>query len=278
VIATQPQTLNADSIALTLASPSTDDNFAGYQLLGGQYGDWTDTVETDNFVFNLVQNAANVLQVRGRDGAGHVSAADSVVITEDSVLPTAPVIATANDQVIDADGIVVTLASPSTDDRFSSYQLQGGQYSDWTDVAETDNFQFTLTADTENTLQVRGKDEAGNVGAAASILVTEDSTDPTAPVIATQSQGVNADSITLTLASPSTDANFAGYQLRGGQYSDWTDTAETDSFVFNLVENAENVLEIRGIDIVGHVSAADSVTITEDSIAPAAPGQPVFGG
>jgi len=277
VIATQAQTVNADSITVTLASPSADDNLAGYQLLGAQYSVWTDTAETDNFAFSLVQNAENVLQVRGRDTAGHVSAAGSVVITEDSVLPTTPVIATA-DQVIDSDSIVVTLASPSTDDRFANYQLQGGQYIDWTDVAETDNFQFTLTQDVENTLQVRGKDEAANVGAAASILVTEDSTAPTAPVIATEAQGVNADSITVTLASPCTDTNFAGYQLRGGHYSDWTDTAETDNFVFNLVQNAQNVLEIRGIDAVGHVSAADSVTITEDSIAPAAPGQPVFGG
>jgi len=277
VIATQAQTVNAASITVTLASPSTDDNLTGYQLRGGQYGDWTDTAETDNFAFNLVQNDDNVLEVRGIDNAGHVSPADSVAITEDSIAPTTPVVTTA-DQVIDADSIVVTLGSPSTDEHFSNYELRGGQYAEWTDVAGTDNFQFTLTQDTENNLQVRGKDGAGNVGAAASVLINEDSTEPTAPVIATPSQAANADSITLTLASPSADANFAGYQLRGGQYADWTDTSEIDGFVFNLVQNAENVLEIRGKDTAGHLGAADSVTITEDSIAPAAPGQPTFAG
>jgi hypothetical protein len=95
-------------------------------------------------------------------------------------------------------------------------------------------------------------------------------------VIATQPQTVGADNVTVTLASQSIDTNLAGYQLRGGQYSDWTNTALTDNFVFNLVQNAENVLRVRGVDGAGHVSAADSVTITEDSVAPAAPGQPVY--
>jgi hypothetical protein len=275
VISTPAQVVNADTFAVELSTPSTDDNFSNYQVLGGQYPVWTNTSETGPFLFNLVQNAANTLSIRGRDTSGNTSNAASVVITEDSVLPTTPVIATP-DQVVDADSIVVTLASPSTDAHFSNYQLRGGQHSGWTDVAETDNFQFTLTQGAADTLRIRGKDEAGNVSVGASIIVTEDSTAPTAPVIATQAQTVNADSITLTLASPSTDANFAGYQLRGGQYADWTNTAETDNFLFNLVQNAANVLEIRGKDTVGHLGAADSVTITEDSQAPDPPAEPTY--
>jgi hypothetical protein len=266
--------INADTFAVELSTPSTDDNFSNYQVLGGQYSTWTNTGETGPFVFTLVQNAANTLSIRGRDTSSNVSSAASVVITEDSVLPTTPVIA-GGDQVVDADNIVLTLPSPSTDVHFSNYQLRGGQYSSWTDVAETDNFQFTLTEGAAHTLRIRGTDEADNVSAAASVIVTEDSTYPTAPTIAAQPQTVNADSMTVTLASPSTDANLAGYQLRGGQYNNWTNTALTDNFVFNLVQNADNVLEVRGVDGAGHVSAADSVTITEDSQAPAPPGQPL---
>ena len=275
MISTQAQVVNADAFAVELSTPSTDENFSNYQVLGGQYSTWTNTSETGPFVFTLVQNVANTLSVRGRDTFGNVSNAASVVITEDSVLPTTPVIATP-DQVIDADSIVLTLASPSTDQHFSNYELRGGQYSSWTDVAETNNFQFTLTQGAADTLRIRGKDEADNVSAAASIIVSEDSTVPTPPVIATQPQTVGADNITVTLASPSIDTNLAGYQLRGGLYADWTNTALTDNFVFNLVQNAENVLEVRGVDGAGHVSAADSVTITQDSQAPAAPGQPVY--
>jgi hypothetical protein len=276
-ISTPAQVVNADTFAVELSTPSTDDNFSNYQVLGGQYSIWTNTGETGPFVFTLVQNAANTLSIRGRDTSGNVSSAASVVITEDSVLPTTPVIA-GGDQVVDADSIVLTLASPSTDVHFSNYQLRGGQYASWTDVAETDNFQFTLTEGAAHTLRVRGTDEADNVSAAASVIVTEDSTYPTAPTIATQSQKVNADSMTVTLDSPSTDANFAGYQLRGGQYTSWTNTALTDNFVFNLIENTENMLQVRGTDAAGHVSAADSVTITEDSQAPDPPGQPVHTG
>ena len=102
----------------------------------------------------------------------------------------------------------------------------------------------------------------------------DDQTPPTAPVIATQPQMVNADAFAVVLAAPSTDPNFECYQLRGGQYTDWTDTVETDNFVFNLTQNAANVLEIRGKDTLGHVGPAASVTITEDSQAPSAPDQP----
>jgi len=276
-ISTAAQVVNADVFAVELSTPSTDENFSNYQVLGGQYSTWTNTSETGPFVFTLVQNVSNTLSVRGRDTFGNVSNAATVVITEDSVLPTTPVIATP-DQVIDANSISLTLASPSTDQHFSNYQLRGGQYLSWTDVAETDNFQFTLTEGAAHTLRVRGKDQADNFSAAASIIVTEDSTAPTPPVIATQPQTVGADNITVTLASPGIDTNLAGYQLRGGLYADWTNTALTDNFVFNLIQNAENLLEVRAVDGAGHVSAADSVTITEDSQAPKPPGQPLHTG
>jgi hypothetical protein len=193
------------------------------------------------------------------------------------VLPTAPTLATPS-QVLDAETVIVTLATPSADEHFSNYQLRGGQYSNWTDVAETDNFRFSLAPDASHTLRIRAKDQAANVGAAATIVVEEDSTAPTAPVIATQPQELKADRITVTLAAPSTDAHFACYQLRGGQYAVWTDTAQTDAFVFTLIRNAENVLEVRGKDIAGHVSAAASVTITENSEPPSAPAQPAHAG
>jgi len=269
-ISTPSQVVNADTVAVELSAPSTDENFSNYQVMGGQYTSWTNTSETGPFIFTLVQNATNTLSIRGRDTSGNVSSAASVLITEDSVLPTTPVLATSS-QVVDSESITVALATPSTDDHFSTYQLRGGQYASWTDVPATDNFEFTLTQDAAHTLRVRGKDQAGNVGGAATIVVDEDSTLPTAPVIATQPQETNADSVTVTLASPSTDAHFACYQLRGGQYADWTDTTETDAFAFTLNQNAENVLQVRAKDSAGHVSAAASVTITQDSEAPLPP-------
>jgi hypothetical protein len=180
VISTPQQAVNAVTFAVELGTPSMDANFSHYQVRGGQYADWTNTGATGPFAFTLVQNAVNTLSVRGTDTSGNVSAADSVDITEDSVLPTTPVIATPN-QVTVADSIVVTLSTPSTDANFSNYQLRGGQYAGWTDVAETDNFTFNLVQNAENVLQVRGEDGASNASAAASVTITQDSQPPTPP-------------------------------------------------------------------------------------------------
>jgi hypothetical protein len=277
VMGTQPQVVNADAFAVVLSVPSTDPNFSNYQVLGGQYTDWTNTSATGPFVFTLVQDAENTLSIRGRDTYGNVSNAVSVAITEDSVLPTAPVIQAASD-VTDADSITVTVVTPSTDEHFSNYQLRGGQYAGWTDTPQTVSFDFTLAQDVANTLQARGKDAAGNTGPDASVVVVEDSYAPTEPVLAAQPQAVNADTFTVALTVPSTDPNFECYQLRGGQYTDWTDTVDTDNFAFTLTQNAENVLEVRGKDTLGHVGPAASVTITEDSEQPAAPEQPQHAG
>jgi len=273
VIGTPAQVVNAVAFAVVLAAPSTDANFSGYQVLGGQYSGWTNTAETGPFLFTLAQDAENTLSIRGQDTYGNVSNAASVVITEDSVVPTEPVIEPASD-VTDADSVTVTVVTPSTDEHFSHYQLRGGQYAGWTNTAEAASFQFTLSQDVENTLQVRGMDAAGNAGSSAAVVVVEDSNAPTQPVPAVAAQAVNADTFTVGLTVPSTDPNFECYQLRGGQYSDWTDTVDTDNFVFNLAQNAENVLEVRGTDTLGHIGAASSVTITEDSVPPSAPGQP----
>jgi len=104
----------------------------------------------------------------------------------------------------------------------------------------------------------------------------EDTTPPTTPVISTPSQVVNAGTFAVELSSPSTDANFSNYQVRGGQYSTWTNSGETGPFMFTLVQNAANTLSIRGRDTYGNVSSVASVIITEDSDAPAVPvAQPV---
>jgi hypothetical protein len=85
---------------------------------------------------------------------------------------------------------------------------------------------------------------------------------------------VNAVTFAVELGTPSMDANFSHYQVRGGQYANWTNTGETGPFTFTLVQDSANTLSIRGRDTSGNVSAVASVVITEDS-APADPAQPV---
>jgi hypothetical protein len=111
-------------------------------------------------------------------------------------------------------------------------------------------------------------DEAGNETDAVSASIVVDTTPPTVPVIFNQNQMTNQTIFSMTLSTPSSDTNFRTYQLRGGHYSDWADTAETSTFGFTLTQQGPNALSIRGKDQAGNVGSGASVTITLDTVNP----------
>jgi hypothetical protein len=110
-----------------------------------------------------------VCAVTSEDIEGPFSPESDPVIC-DTLAPSSPVISEQYD-VLDEDTVVLTLQSPPTDINFSNYQVLGGQYTAWTDVSETSTFTFTVDPDSQNVLQIREKDLAGNVGPAASRTV-----------------------------------------------------------------------------------------------------------
>jgi len=83
---------------VTLAVQATDTFGVTYQLLGGQFADWTTTAATNNFPFTLTTppsssaEAGDIynLGVRALDPAGNVSGEDFVTITCDGNAPSAP--------------------------------------------------------------------------------------------------------------------------------------------------------------------------------------------
>ena len=87
-----------------------------------------------------------------------------------------------------------------------------------------------------------------------------DTVSPTKPIISSQYQRDDS-IITLTLTSPSFDEHFSNYQLKGGNYADWTDTAQIDLFVFAVNTSVDTVLEIRAKDLAGNIGSADSIII-----------------
>ncbi|NQT83560.1 hypothetical protein HQ563_11070 [bacterium] len=93
---------------------------------------------------------------------------DSVVC--DTLAPLSPAISEIYD-VLDQNTVVLTLKSGPTDTNFSNYQVLGGQYVDWTDTSETATFVFSVDPDSQNVLEIREKDLAGNVGPGASLTV-----------------------------------------------------------------------------------------------------------
>ena len=136
-------------------------------------------------------------------------------------------------------------------------------------------------------------DNANNSTPVGPVTVYYDGTPPTPPSIGMQPLIVNEPNISVPLSVASTDAavnqdpNPTGthfvYQLKGGQYSDWTDcgtalaamtwsqdaTCSGPPFNFILATNTTNNLGVRARDRGGNVSSQDGVVITHDSIAPA---------
>ena len=85
---------------------STDANFLTYQIAGGQNPEFSPSyleaiansgaripVATSGFIYRLNENAENILRVRAVDWAGNFSDEDFVIVTEDSELPTPPILA-----------------------------------------------------------------------------------------------------------------------------------------------------------------------------------------
>ena len=104
------------------------------------------------------------------DGTEGTSSPESDPVVCDTLAPQSPVVLPAFG-VVDEHTVVLTIQGSPTDVNFSNYQLFGGQHTSWTDTAETVSFTFTVDPDSQNVLQIREKDLAGNVGPAASLTV-----------------------------------------------------------------------------------------------------------
>ncbi|RMF16929.1 MAG: hypothetical protein D6761_05400, partial [Candidatus Dadabacteria bacterium] len=121
---------------------------------------------------------------------------------------------------------------------------------------------------------VRFFDAAGNAADIASSMVTLDTTPPSVPQIRTVAQIVDADQITVEIFPNSgTDANFAAFEVLGGSLYTQGFTAvswssATTQFVFGLLQDADNLLQVRVRDRAGNTSAPGQVIITEDSTRP----------
>lgn len=100
----------------------------------------------------------------------------------------------------------------------------------------------------------------------ASNTVTCDTMAPTAPYISPSYQIVNNDTAVLTLSQASSDNHFDGYQLFGGLYSQWVNTAEKSSFTYGLLPNQHNTLRIRAIDLAGNLSSNNSMMVNREPL------------
>jgi len=249
----------------------------------GDGGDFTlaGTAKGPYFPLAVATGRSYQVRVQAVDAAGNLGDFSQLSrpIFVDMTNPTTPSIRIREPDVlsgnlVDADTILVDLVAPSEDDLFWGYQLLGGQYSTWTDTTETTIFKFNLVQDRVNVLSVRGQDKAGNVSGTATIQVIEDSTPPTPPIVRSTRLATRENSVVVELVAPSVDPFFDSYELRGGQYSDWTRTTETNLFRFQLQSDQINSLFIRAKDQLGHRSEPVEIQAVQDLIPPGRPGVP----
>lgn len=206
-------------------------------------------------------DGTKTIYVRYLDAAGNAADVPLSPITLDTTPPTTPVIFNQN-QTTNQATFTVTLSTPSSDDHFKTYVVKGGQYATWTVTKETGPFNFTLSQTGPNYLSIVGKDRAGNVSRAASVVVTLDTTAPVLSNIAVVAKGKSA---TVSWTSSEMSTGAVEYGLNSTFGSSQTDTTvRTAHFVTlpDLSELTTYTYRITATDAGGNVTTSTDLTFT----------------
>ncbi len=218
-----PKVINADAVSVWVqTADSSDENFDQFQVrlrtCSGSYDPGTDSCNNGNWsswsswrdtgvgkggreilVVLAAQNAANKIQVRGRDMTGATSPEDSVIFTEDSRPPSPPVIYPKIAEV-NADTAILYISDLAIDEnsidsyectingkfecRFWAYDPNHNPPGYWSDNGgnsshlpkDTREIKVNLNQDSENIVRLRAIDSAGNYSGTFESSVTEKST------------------------------------------------------------------------------------------------------
>jgi len=216
------QILDQNTAKISIAVPSSDNHLDGYQVNGGAYSQWTDTVEVTEFTFGLLLGQHNTLRIRAIDLAGHVSSNDAITVNR------SPRLSSVGDKTVDenallsfavsatdSDGDQLTLSSsnlpagasfaPATGSfSWTPDYTQAGQYQITFSVADgyggSDSEQITVTVADLNRPPVLDPIDDITVQAGQTVRITANATDPDDdPVTITYSGWMNSDTKTTTI-------------------------------------------------------------------------------
>ena len=231
-------------------------------------GDWSCTIAP------ALQEGVNQLDATATDPAGNTSPADSISITVDTVAPAGPVItapadgSSINDNTPTVSGTAepgatVVVTGPLGETCMAVADING----DWScDIAPA-------LAEGSNVLSATATDAAGNTSSASAVTVTVDTAAPAAPVITAPTAGEltndNTPTVsgtaepgaTVTVTGPLGETCTAVADING----DWS------CDIAPALQEGSNQLDAVASDAAGNDSAPTSVTITVDTVAPAAP-------
>jgi hypothetical protein len=129
-----------------------------------------------------------------------------------------------------------------------------------------------LNADADNTLAVTATDEAGNVSAATTVLVTHDGTAPAAPMVDPVASPTPFTTVTVSgTAEAGAAIDIAGAAAPVSATADASGAFSADVDLDVATDPSDNMLEVTATDAAGNVSAAATLTVTFDSTALAPP-------
>ncbi|PVZ68791.1 Ig-like domain-containing protein [Pelagibaculum spongiae] len=210
-----------------------------------------------NWSVEQPQNLADgsqTIYVRQVDVAGNISEPQSIDITVDTTAPAAP-----SWSVINGELVVSTQENATV-----LYSTDNG--ASW-----QSNY---IEVEGQNNLQVRYIDTAGNVSNSVGVSFVRDTIAPETPLniqLADDSGRFNSDLITnnsqLNVSGEEAGAEIQ-FSLNG---TDWT-TTQPD------LADGQHTIFVRQVDIAGNISEPQSIDITVDTTAPAAPSWSVING
>ena len=207
----------------------------------------------------LLLDGDHSLWVRGTDPAGNQS---DEVEHRWAVDATAPIVTFTGGP---ADGALIAATSATYEFTTSEPAdtqcrvLPGG---DW--AACTSPHTFDSLAQGSQTVQVRGIDLAGNIGAPAERQLTVDTIAPTVTFTGGPVDGALIAAISATYGF--TTSEPADTQCRVLPGGDWA--ACTSPHTFDSLAQGPQAVQVRGIDLAGNIGAPAARQLTVDTIAP----------
>ena len=208
------------------------------------------------------------------DEAGNTSPPTTVTGGIDAVAPDAPVITAPVDGAVGNNNTptVVGTAEPG-----STVTVTGPLGETCTAVADINgDWSCTINPalqDGPNTISATATDEAGNTSAPDSIDILVDTQAPTAPVILAPADGSDINDNTPTVSGTAEPGSTV--VVTGPLGETCTAVADVNGDwsceIAPALAEGSNVLMATSTDAAGNTSSADTVTVTVDTAAPAAP-------
>ena len=231
-----------------------------YEVNGGALSGWTDAGDVATYTFTgLTANTQYSLQVRAKNTDGLSAAASSAARTQAAQPASLAAPTNVSTSGITQSSIVLSWTKSKG---ASSYEVNGGTLSGWTDVGDVATYTFSgLSADTEYSVSVRAKNSQST--SAAVTLTRRTLVNVPPPPAGLRGSNITENGVQVSWF-PSSGAT--GYETQGnsmsdeieGQaapqvlYSDWTDIGNVNSISFTGLEaDTEYRIYVRSINSGG---------------------------